>query len=52
VNEAKSAVDLAQRRHFLGFRVGASRRGWLTVQLSRRSVERLRACEEIPLPSS
>jgi RNA-directed DNA polymerase len=43
VNEAKSAVDLAQRRHFLGFRVGASRKGWLTVQLSRRSVERLSA---------
>jgi RNA-directed DNA polymerase len=43
VNEAKSAVDLAQRRHFLGFRIGASRKGWLTVQLSRRSVERLDA---------
>ncbi len=43
VNEAKSAVDLAQRRHFLGLRVGASRKGYLTVQLSKRSVERLQA---------
>ena len=43
VNEAKSAVDLAQRRHFLGFRIGASRKGYLTVQLSRRSVKRLQA---------
>jgi RNA-directed DNA polymerase len=43
VNEAKSAVDLAHRRHFLGFRVGASRKGYLTVQLSSRSFERLDA---------
>jgi RNA-directed DNA polymerase len=43
VNEAKSAVDLAHRRHFLGFRIGASKQGYLTVQLSRRSVERLEA---------
>lgn len=43
VNEAKSAVDLAHRRHFLGFRIGASKKGYLTVQLSRRSVERLQA---------
>lgn len=41
VNETKSAVDLAHRRHFLGFRVGATRRGWMTVQLSKRTLERL-----------
>ncbi len=41
VNEAKSAVDVAHRRHFLGFRVGATRKGWLTVQLSQRTLKRL-----------
>ncbi len=43
VNEAKSSVDLAHRRHFLGFRVGATRKGWLTVQLSRRTLDRIDA---------
>jgi group II intron reverse transcriptase/maturase len=43
VNEAKSAVDLSQRRHFLGFRVSASRSGWLTVMLSDRTFQRLDA---------
>lgn len=41
VNAAKSAVDLAHRRHFLGFRVSASSKGVLTVHLSERSVQRL-----------
>lgn len=43
VNEKKSAVDLAQHRHFLGFRVSGSSRGYLTVQLSRRTLDRLDA---------
>ena len=41
VNETKSAVDLAHRRHFLGFRVGGTRKGWLSVQLSRRTLDRI-----------
>lgn len=43
VNEAKSAVDVSHRRHFLGFRIGASRSGWLTVMLSQRTFQRLDA---------
>ena len=43
VNDEKSAVDLAGRRHFLGFRIGASPKGWLTVTLSERSEKRLAA---------
>jgi group II intron reverse transcriptase/maturase len=43
VNDEKSAVDLAHRRHFLGFRIGATRKGWLTVQLSTRTRRRLDA---------
>lgn len=43
VNEAKSAVDVSHRRHFLGFRVSASRNGWLTVMLSQRTFQRLDA---------
>lgn len=43
VNEAKSAVDVAHRRHFLGFRLGATRGGFVTVQLSRRTLDRLDA---------
>lgn len=43
VNEKKSAVDLAHRRHFLGFRIGASRHGFLTVHLSQRTLQRLDA---------
>lgn len=40
VNEEKSAVDLAQRRHFLGFRVGGTRKGRAVTQLSKRTLER------------
>lgn len=43
VNEAKSAVDVTHRRHFLGFRVGVTRKGRLTVQLSKRTLQRLDA---------
>ena len=43
VNEEKSAVDLARHRHFLGFRVGATRKQRPVVQLSQRSFERLDA---------
>jgi group II intron reverse transcriptase/maturase len=42
VNQTKSAVDFSGRRHFLGFRLGASRSGWLTVNLSGRSFERIK----------
>lgn len=43
VNEEKSAVGLAHDRHFLGFRVGVNRAGRLTVELSKRTTERLAA---------
>lgn len=43
MNEAKSAVDATHRRHFLGFRIGATRSGWLTIQLSKRTLDRLDA---------
>lgn len=43
VNEAKSAVDLAIRRHFLGFRVGESTPGYPKIHLSSRSFKRIHA---------
>lgn len=42
VNKEKSAVDVAHRRHFLGFSIGTTRGGKLTVQLSQRTMKRLR----------
>lgn len=41
VNEEKSAVDLASRRHFLGFRVSTTRGGAIKVQLSTRTFKRI-----------
>lgn len=41
VNEKKSAVDRTHRRHFLGFRVGGTKKNKLFVQLSKRTLERL-----------
>jgi len=43
VNQEKSAVDLAQKRHFLGFHIGTSRSGELKVTLSARSFDRIKA---------
>jgi RNA-directed DNA polymerase len=43
VNSKKSAVDRSHRRHFLGFRVGGTKKGKLFVQLSQRTLDRLDA---------
>lgn len=43
VNEKKSAVDRSHRRHFLGFRVGGTKKGRFFVQLSQRTLDRLDA---------
>ncbi len=43
VNQDKSAVDLSRYRHYLGFHLGATRNGWLSVNLSTRSFKRIRA---------
>lgn len=43
VNAEKSAVDLAPQRHFLGFRLGASRTGYVTIHLSKRTLARIDA---------
>lgn len=42
VNEAKSAVALSETRHFLGFRVGLTGAGKVTIHVSHRTRERLR----------
>ena len=42
VNEKKSAVSPAGKRHFLGFRIGATAGGKIFVRLSDRSKERLK----------
>lgn len=40
INDEKSAVALAQTRHFLGFRIGATRGGRVVVMLSQRTLDR------------
>jgi len=41
VNEEKSAVARPWQRHFLGFRIGGTRKGRPVIQLSQRTLDRL-----------